>query len=784
METLAQNAFGAGSPDVNSVLGKIRNMVQQVSNNNIVDAQAQAFNTVQFVLKKNAQRAFPGGPAAVVALVNGVFCYAGLPFTITDPANSFLIYPSDSAQTVVASTGLAGAQLPANPVSEPTLLTVAPIPFTVTTPGAGPLTTKLDQYPGFYVLEKFSATGAPLTQPIVVGVCPAASVPAAVRPRLRLGHDASYGFELTPRASAGFLDCATATARLESQNGGIWNRVASAFSPRLAYAAEELDRGGVGGLVTELSPFAPVDEEVSMKGGVGGLVTELFRMQRALIAGCDTVETAVGAPLARECRPNVTIKTALGTPLSGAPITFSVQSGGGLIAVQGNAGSCGAFATTVSTVTDVNGSASICWTVGSTPGTNTVRATAGTGGDIPATASINPNEINFSARANAPVGFAFTAQPAAGANIVAGTPFAISANAVDKNGVVALGWSGAVTLSLSSGTFAGGASTLSATAINGAVVFPAVTINAAGSNLRVNATADFFGSVVTSTGNAFNIVPDVGTTLAIASGNGQTAAAGATLPINPTVRVTDRFGNLVSGASISWVAGGSSTGSVSPAANTTGANGQASTSWTVGAGANELRATLARAVGDTMVLFTATGTTASLVALNECAPGGSGDPFNDPANPFGFFLPDPGNGKTIRQIQLYVSSAGRANMPDLYQLRLRIQRGSYDPATSPSSYATANVFLRGNNSESKLVTFVLPTPITGANGPSARTVMLRLEAVTNPDGAKLSFNTGVCSPGKSCKPPASCNVTEVSSPLPYPTGTFYRKSVGIRVLGN
>ena len=81
-----------------------------------------------------------------------------------------------------------------------------------------------------------------------------------------------------------------------------------------------------------------------------------------------------------------------------------------------------------------------------------------------------------------------------------------------------------------------------------------------------------------------------------------------------------------------------------------------------------------------------------------------------------------------------------------------------------------------------MVTFTLPTPLAGSVSTAA--VMLRLSALTNPDSSKLSFNTGPCSPGKSCTPPKGCNATEVSSPLPYPTGTFYRKSVGINVLGN
>jgi alkylation response protein AidB-like acyl-CoA dehydrogenase len=58
------------------------------------------------------------------------------------------------------------------------------------------------------------------------------------------------------------------------------------------------------------------------------------------------------------------------------------------------------------------------------------------------------------------------------------------------------------------------------------------------------------------------------------------------------------------------------------------------------------------------------------------------------------------------------------------------------------------------------------------------------EILTNPDGSKINFNTGACSPGSSCKPPNSCNATEVNSYTPYPSGTFYRRSVGIIVKGS
>jgi hypothetical protein len=785
LEALADAAYGAGSPDVNSVKGKINNLQHQIDINDVAATKSQAFNIVTFTLKKHSQSPLPGGDAAVVAFVNAVFCYAGLPISITDPANSFLIYPSDLPQTLVNNTGLAGIQLDSFPVSEPTLITIAPIPYTVIAPGSGPLSTKLDQYPGFYQFENFSETGAPLVKPVVVGICPAAEVPSSVRPTLRLGHDASYGFELTPPAAVPFLNCPAALARADQPSG--FGRVLSLFAPRNAWASPFFDMGGVGGSVTELSPFAPVDETVYFSGGVGGSVTELIRGSiKSLLGSCTTAQAPVGTPLDADCRPMVVLKTLKGTRLANAPVSFSVESGGGTVAAQGAAGEClSSFGSSVVSNSSLTGRAAACWTMGVVPGPNTVRATPGVGGDIPSGVSFSPSSQLFTATANAPTGFVFLAQPAAGSTVTAGTLFNVTAAAVDQNGVIAQGWNGAVTLSLNHGTFAGAVASLTATAVNGVASFTGVAITAAGSDYRLQATADFFGAITTSAGASFSIGAAAANGLQIVAGNGQSAPAGSTLPINPTVAVTDAYGNAVSGANINWIAGGSSTGYVTPTSGATNAAGQAQTSWTVGAGANELRAALSRgAAPDTVVLFTATGTTAALVSLNSCAPGGSGDPFNDPTKPFAFWIPDPGNGKVIKQVQLYISSAGQANAPAAYQLRLSTQRGTFDQGVSVPVYTTSNVFLRGNNSEAKMVTFTLATPIVGANGSSAKPVMMKLEAITNPDGAKLSFNTGPCAPGKSCNPPPNCKATEVSSPTPFPTGTFYRKSVGINVLGN
>lgn len=94
--------------------------------------------------------------------------------------------------------------------------------------------------------------------------------------------------------------------------------------------------------------------------------------------------------------------------------------------------------------------------------------------------------------------------------------------------------------------------------------------------------------------------------VAINAGSNQTAVTGTAVPIKPSVKVTDIDGNAVSGVAVMFTVTGGG-GSITGASATTDANGIAQVgSWTLGAGANTLRAQAA-GVG-TSVTFTATGT--------------------------------------------------------------------------------------------------------------------------------------------------------------------------------
>lgn len=93
--------------------------------------------------------------------------------------------------------------------------------------------------------------------------------------------------------------------------------------------------------------------------------------------------------------------------------------------------------------------------------------------------------------------------------------------------------------------------------------------------------------------------------VATQSGDAQSADPGETLPAPIVARVT-RDGSALSGQTVAWsvTAGG---GAVSPTTSTTDANGDASTTWTLGptAGGNALEASVTGATGSPLT-FTAT----------------------------------------------------------------------------------------------------------------------------------------------------------------------------------
>jgi hypothetical protein len=406
--------FGAGSPDANSVLGKLSNLDKQLRQGNIEQAQSQAQNIVSFIQQKAAQGGLPGTPAQVQLLISSVLCYAGL------SPDTFLIYPTDAQQVLKNASGKVGLSLQGNTVSVPTLVTITML-------DVSPLITKLDTYPGYVQISSSS----PLTKTAVVGVCPSGPIPPDVLARLRLGHQGVTGFEITPAADASFLDCSTTVGQSSMPK---WLKALASFVlPKPAYA-KTMFAGGVGGLADAFSPFGPVDPELRFAGGAGGLA-DAFNMKRDTIGApglsdspptrgapmpaptfnrapgvrtntvdangvCTVVDGVAGTALDPSCRPQVTVTTAKGTIITGAIINWAIGLGGGSVASEASTPPCTPFGATATTTTDASGKTRACWTLGAMPGVNTLIATPATGGDAPPGVSFSPTSGTFTATAN------------------------------------------------------------------------------------------------------------------------------------------------------------------------------------------------------------------------------------------------------------------------------------------------------------------------------------------------------------------------------------------------
>ncbi|MCX5762581.1 MAG: MBG domain-containing protein [Gemmatimonadetes bacterium] len=417
LKTLATTVFGSRNQFLHDALDNISDIGEYVAENHIADAQKKAKSLTAYIQKHASSLA---NPSQSQTLIDAILCYAGL------TTDTFLVFPSDQPQEIVTSNGQAGIQLQANPVTEPTLITVT----LLTAADSGVLDTKLDKYPGFIEIQQLSGTGNSLApgKQVIVAVCPSATIPADVRSRLRLGHQSAiHGFEITQYADASFLSC-SGIASIESKLPGWVGRLASLVLPKPLYARMRFS-GGVGGTAEEFSPFGPVDTQVDFSGGVGGTATEFQRAPAPSVPGKNAPEAAkkpaphlmsstesavafqnavicdqatVGSAIPADCRPLITLRTHNGTILQNVPVTWAIGLGGGQLAADNAAGvvpDCGVFGTTASTTTNITGHTRVCWTLGAEAGTNTLIATPHTGGDVPAGTTFSPATNTFTATA-------------------------------------------------------------------------------------------------------------------------------------------------------------------------------------------------------------------------------------------------------------------------------------------------------------------------------------------------------------------------------------------------
>jgi hypothetical protein len=755
--------FVNSSPDQNSALGKLNNLKHQLDIQNFAAAKAQALNLVDFLLKKYKQGSIVASAADFITAVNNIFCFAGLSLTIDNPGNSWIIYPSDLPQTLVTQDGFAGTNLPGNIVDEPTLIGINRI-LDLFPIGDGPLPTVLDQYPLYYHFEKQSENNHPFVGPVVAAVCAANGIPADVLARLRLGHGLNpTSSEITPPADASFLNCANAPQLSEVRPGALpaWLRgLGDWLLPQKVYAFRS--GGGVGGSAEEFSPFAPVDVELSASGGVGGSNGEFLRLAPVLSSevSCPPVQAPTGGAVDSECRPEVTLTTELGTKLTGVPVDFTVETGGGSVAPE-TGGVCGTPGSTATVNTDADGKARICWTLGAAGG-NSVRARPRVGGDALDETYFVPPSIVFNATANPPVALAFGQQPS---NTTAGNAIspAPTVSIQDVNGVQVPGATQQVTMTLSSNAFTG-ASTTQVNAVAGLATFSNLVIETAGT-YTLTASATLSNGLTSTVSQSFVVsaaspariktfMPLVNPVAAQTFDYGSGLTPYTEVSTKPRTIVTDAYGNAVgAGINVYWTANTSNGSVLDVGAGTqTSAAGTAQVnSYTLGEGSHLLSASLYQEdpVGFLRAQFTASTPTG--VPIFTCGVGASKIDLGP------FTIPAPNS--ILKDITLQMSVTGQASVLSSYQASLEVRLDSYTGTLLGTGGGT--VALPGNNGSPTAVTFHL-----AGNGvprqTGSHTLWFKL-TVTLPPTRKIQLWYNSSFPNSS-----SCKDAKVYSPT-YPS---------------
>ena len=282
--------------------------------------------------------------------------------------------------------------------------------------------------------------------------------------------------------------------------------------------------------------------------------------------------------------PAVRALDQYGNPVPGLTVTFAASAGGTVT---------GSSVTTTTTGTATVGG----WTLATAAGPNTLSASA------PGISPVSFSITGVSGAAARLTRQSADAQPAPVATIVPAPP---SVAVLDEHGNPVAGVSVVFAVTGGGGTVAGASQTTDALGI--ATVGSWTLGTAAGPN-TVEARAAEEVAVFTATGT-----PGPPATLTKLSGDNQSAEVGQPVAIAPSVRVADRYGNVIAGAEVTFkVASGG--GTVAPAIVVSEADGSAApTSWTLGttAGLNSLSVSAGAASPITFAATARQGETASL----------------------------------------------------------------------------------------------------------------------------------------------------------------------------
>ncbi|HEX3805677.1 MAG TPA: Ig-like domain-containing protein [Gaiellaceae bacterium] len=393
----------------------------------------------------------------------------------------------------------------------------------------------------------------------------------------------------------------------------------SASTPTSAFAVKV---NGSGAAVAGVSYLDSTHVQLTLGSRVYGDNTVTVAYDPSSLTTAQKVKDLAGNLLPAVSAQSVSLATTPSltqTTVTAAPGSITADgSSTSTITVHLKNGSGGALATSGGTVALATTDGSLGSVTDNHDGTYTATLTSSTVAHaVTVTAKLDGSSLSNSAPVTFAPGsatqLAFGAEPQS--SVTAGhTLSALTVRVLDANGNLVTGSSDAVTVAF--GTNAGGG-TLSGTktqnASGGVATFNDLSVDKAGAGYTLTsaATGD---SGATSTG--FTVVNDTATTLARSAGDNQSATVNTTLATNPSVLVTDAYGNPVAGVAVTFAVasgGGSATG----ASATTDATGVATVgSWTLGtgAGSNSLTASSTGLTGSPAT-FHATGTADSAATL-------------------------------------------------------------------------------------------------------------------------------------------------------------------------
>jgi adhesin/invasin len=349
----------------------------------------------------------------------------------------------------------------------------------------------------------------------------------------------------------------------------------------LATATSTTDAAGLASVSYSLGGAAGTETVRASVSGLSATVTfsataiarPTAPAQIEIVSGntqTDTIRKQLASPLV------VRITTAAGEPLSGITVNWTRLSGAGSVA-------------SATSVTSASGLASITYTLGDTPGAESIRASV---------SGLTPT-VTFSATAvaGAPAAIALVSGSAQTDTVLKALQNTFVVKVTDVAGNLRQGIVVNWTRLTGNGTPGSATSTTDASGL----ASMQYTLGAIMGSEVVRASVDGLTPTVSFTATAVAGKPAV---LAIISGNAQIDTILKTLPLPFVVKVSDASGNPVSGASVTWTRIGGF-GSPTDSTTSTDADGLASLSYRLGdiGGADTVRAAVAGIVPT--VTFTA-----------------------------------------------------------------------------------------------------------------------------------------------------------------------------------